>query len=202
MIAYIEGRLLESTLLSVIIATDSGLGYEVFMPGHSLSRLPSKGSRVAVYTSFVVREDAQELFGFESFDERQTFDLLRSLNKVGARTALGILAVYRPDDLRRLVYEDDPTPLTRVSGIGKKTAQTVFLELKFKLKVDDVAGLAPTQGATSVFRDALDGLAGLGYAEDEAAPVLKKILDADPGFDVSEALRAALRALGKARSDA
>lgn len=202
MIAYIEGQLLEFTLHSVLIATDSGLGYEVFMPGHSLSRLPAKGSRVAVYTSFVVREDAQELFGFESFDERQTFDLLRSLNKVGARTALGILAVYRPDDLRRLVYEDDPTPLTRVSGIGKKTAQTIFLELKFKLKVDDVAGLAPTQAAKSVFRDALNGLAGLGYAEDEATPVLKKILDADTDLDVSGALRAALRALGKARSDA
>lgn len=203
MIAYIEGRLLESTLQSVLIATDSGLGYEVFMPGHSLSRLPSVGSRMAIFTSFVVREESQELFGFESFDERQTFDLLRSLNKVGARTALGILAVYRPDDLRRLVFEDDPTPLTRVSGIGKKTAQTVFLELKFKLKVEDVAGLAaPTPAATSVFRDALTGLSGLGYAEDEATPVLKKILDADHDLDVSGALRAALRALGKARSEA
>lgn len=203
MIAYIEGRLLESTLQSVLIATDSGLGYEVFMPGHSLSRLPSVGSRMAIFTSFVVREESQELFGFESFDERQTFDLLRSLNKVGARTALGILAVYRPDDLRRLVFEDDPTPLTRVSGIGKKTAQTVFLELKFKLKVEDVAGLAaPTPATTSVFRDALTGLSGLGYAEDEATPVLKKILDADHDLDVSGALRAALRALGKARSEA
>lgn len=202
MIAYIEGRLLESALTSILIVTDAGLGYEVHMPSHSLSRLPQKGSRLAVYTSFVVREDAQELFGFETYDERLTFDLLRSLNKVGARTALGILSVYRPDDLRRLVLEDDPTPLTRVSGIGKKTAQTVFLELKFKLKVENVPGLAHHAPATSVFKDALDGLGGLGYSEDEAMPVLKKVLDASPDLDVSGALRAALRALAKGRSDA
>lgn len=157
---------------------------------------------MAVYTSFVVREDAQELFGFETFDERLTFDLLRSLNKVGARTALSILTVYRPDDLRRLVLEDDPVPLTRVSGIGKKTAQTIFLELKFKLKADGVSPLSSGGFvATSVFKDAMDGLAGLGYSEDEVIPVLKKIIEAEPDLDVSGALRAALRALAKTRSE-
>lgn len=202
MIAYLEGRLLESALNSIIVVTDAGIGYEVFMPGHSLSRLPQKGTRVAVYTSFVVREDAQELFGFETYDERQTFDLLRSLNKVGARTALGILTVYRPDDLRRLVLDDDPVPLTRVSGIGKKTAQTVFLELKFKLKADGVTSLGGSAfTGSTVFKDAMDGLGGLGYSEEEAASVLKKILEAEPDLDVSGALRAALRALAKARSE-
>lgn len=202
MIAYLEGRLLESTLNSIILVTDAGLGYEVFMPAHSLSRLPQKGARAAVFTSQVVREDAHELFGFDSFDERRTFDLLRSLNKVGARTALGILSVYRPDDLRRLVLDDDPLPLTRVSGIGKKTAQTIFLELKFKLKVEDVPALTlSSPRASSVFKDALAGLLGLGYSEDEAGPVLKNILESEPELDVSGTLRSALRALARIRSD-
>lgn len=198
MIAYIEGRLLAATVTTAVIATDSGLGYEVFMPGHSLSRLPEKGGRVAVYTSFVVREDAQELFGFDTWDERQTFDVLRSLTKVGPRTALAVLTVFRPDDLRRLVLEDDPTPLTRVSGIGKKTAQTAFLDLKFKLKADGIS-LSGASGPVvgSVAKDVLAGLLGLGYSEDEATPVIKGILQAEPDLDVSSALRAALRGLGK-----
>lgn len=204
MIAYIEGRLLAATVTTAVIATDSGLGYEVFMPGHSLSRLPDKGGRVAVYTAFVVREDAQELFGFETWDERQTFDVLRSLTKVGPRTALGILTVFRPDDLRRLVLDDDPMPLTRVSGIGKKTAQTAFLELKYKLKADGIS-LGGGAGAVtgSVQKDVLEGLLGLGYSEDEAAPVIKLVLHNEPDLDVSGALRAALRGLAKSgRGDA
>lgn len=201
MIAYIEGRLLAATVTTAVIATDSGLGYEVFMPGHSLSHLPEKNGRVAVYTSFVVREDAQELFGFDTWDERQTFDVLRSLNKVGPRTALGILTVFRPDDLRRLVLDDDPTPLTRVSGIGKKTAQTAFLELKFKLKANGVSlSGAGAAVAGSVYKDVLEGLQGLGYSEDEAAPVIRGILHTEPDLDVSGALRAALRGLAKANT--
>lgn len=203
MIAYIDGRLLAATLQTAVIATESGLGYEVFLPAHSLSRLPEKGTKLAVFTSFVVREDAQELFGFETWDERETFDVLRSLTKVGPRTALAVLSVHRPDDLRRIVLEDDPTPLTRVSGIGKKTAQTVFLELKYKLKLDDVpaSGSGSARPAT-VYKDVLEGLAGLGYSEEEAAPVVKKVLADAPDLDVSGTLRASLRGLAKQGRDA
>ena len=105
-----------------------------------------------------------ELFGFATFEERQTFEVLVSISKVGARTALGILSIFRPDDLRRVVFEDDVLALTRVSGIGK-TAEHVFLELKYKLKVEDAPQAAAlTTGARpgSVFRDVLDGLGNLG----------------------------------------
>ena len=196
MIAYVEGRLAEVSANAAVIVTESGVGYEVFLPGHTMSRLPEKGGHLAVYTYFVVREDAQELFGFETWDERQTFQTLISLSKVGARTALATLSIYRPEALRRLVLDGDPTPLTRVPGIGKKTAQHVFLELKDKLKVEDAPAAAPGAPA-GVFRDALDGLAGLGYSEDEAAPVLRTVLHAEPDLDVSGALRAALKALAK-----
>ena len=203
MIAYVEGRLLETTASTVVVVTSGGVGYEIFLPAHTLSRLPGRGSDVAFYTAFIVREDAQELFGFETWDERQTFILLISLNKVGARTASAILSTFRPDDLRRVVYEDDPAPLTRVSGIGKKTAQQIFLELKYKLKVEDCPELLPAADGGhkpgSVMHDALAGLTGLGYSEGEAAPVLRQVLRDEPDLDVSGALRAALRQLARAR---
>ena len=125
--------------------------------------------------------------------------MLTSISKVGARTALGILSAFRPDDLRRLVLEDDVLALTQVSGIGKKSAQHIFLELKYKLKVEDMPAAASLQLGVpgSVYRDALTGLEGLGYAE--AAPVLKNILHEEPDLEVSEALRAALKALARER---
>ncbi len=198
MIAYIEGKIGEVWGNSCIIITKSGLGYAVALPNHTLSNLPNKGEEFKLYLSMQVREDSQDLFGFESWDERQTFEILVSISKVGARTALAILSLYRPDDLRRLVLEDDMIALTRVSGIGKKTGQHIFLELKYKLKVENVSsfiGINPSIG--SVLRDVLDGLANLGYAEDETAPIVKNILSEEPDLDVSEALRATLKALAK-----
>lgn len=202
MIAYIEGRLAEITGNACVVVTDGGVGYEVFVPGHTLSRLPEKGGRVSFFTVTEVREDALELYGFGTWDERQTFIVLTSISKVGAKTGLAILSQFRPDDLRRLVFEDDVQALTRVSGIGKKTAQHIFLELKYKLKVEDMPAatsliVAGTPGG--VFRDALAGLANLGYGEDEASHVLKEVLHDEPDLDVGGALRAALRALAKGR---
>lgn len=202
MLAYIEGRLLERAENSCVLVTAGGVGYEIFLPEHALASLPAQGGMASFFTSFIVREDAQELFGFPTWDERQTFVLLRGINRVGARTALAILSQYRPDDLRRIVAEDDANALTRVSGIGKKTAQQIFLELKYKLKPGDgpvsMAALGvPAQN--SVYRDALTGLANLGYDEDTAGPLIKEALAADPDLSVGEALRAVLKALGKGK---
>lgn len=202
MIAYVEGRLVEICGSSCVVVTEGGIGYEIYLPTQSLSRLPDRGGSVRFYTCLVVREDAQELFGFDSWDERQTFIVLTSISKVGARTALGILSTFRPDDLRRLVLDEDVLALTQVSGIGKKTAQHIFLELKYKLKVEDnPAAAALAVGAPgSVFKDALTGLEGLGYTESEASSVLKTVLRDEPDLDVSGALRAALKALARERS--
>ena len=203
MLAYIEGRLLERAETSCVLVTAGGVGYEIFLPEHALASLPAQGGMASFFTSFIVREDAQELFGFPSWDERQTFVLLRGINRVGARTALAILSQYRPDDLRRIVAEDDANALTRVPGIGKKTAQQIFLELKYKLKPGDgpVSLSAPSSSApaNTVYRDALTGLANLGYDEDMAGPLLKEALAADPDLSVGEALRAVLKAVGKGK---
>ncbi|MBR3880945.1 MAG: Holliday junction branch migration protein RuvA [Mailhella sp.] len=203
MLAYIEGRLIERAENSCVLVTAGGVGYEVFLPEHALASLPAQGGMASFFTSFIVREDAQELFGFPTWDERQTFVLLRGINRVGARTALSILSQYRPDDLRRIVAEDDVNALTRVPGIGKKTAQQIFLELKYKLKPGDgpisLSAPAGTVPANTVFRDALTGLTNLGYDEDTASQLLKEALAADPDLSVGEAVRAALKALAKGK---
>ena len=203
MIAYVEGRLAQVWGNTALVVTQGGVGYAVGLPAHTLASLPGRGEAVAFYTSLAVREDALELFGFASFEERQTFEVLVSISKGGARTALGILSIFRPDDLRRLVLEDDVLALTRVSGIGKKTAEHIFLELKYKLKVDDAPQAAALVGSGvrpgSVFRDVLDGLGNLGYSEDACAPMVKKILLEEPDLDVTGALRAALKTLAKGK---
>lgn len=202
MIAYMEGRLAEVMEDAVLLITGGGVGYEVFMPGHFLARLPKRGEELFCYTVTVVREDALELYGFPTWDERQTFITLTSISRIGSKTALAILTVFRPDDLRELVAGEDVASLTRVPGIGKKTAQQLFLELKYKLKVGDTASLPNMAlgSAGSVARDGVAGLMNLGYAEEEVTRVVKQILAEEPDLDVSGLLRAALKSLGKGRT--
>ncbi len=201
MIAYVEGRLGEIRDNACVLLTDGGIGYEIFLPARTLAALPAAGERFSLYTFLVVREDAQELYGFETWDERLTFGILLSISKVGARTALSILSTFKPDDLRHIVLEDEPLALTRVSGIGKKTAQHIFLELKYKIRTDSISNTTPSNVIRpgSVYHDALSALAGLGYGEEETGALLKSILHEEPDLDVSGALRAALKALAKGR---
>lgn len=198
MIGYIEGRLLEVTDNACLVLTQGGVGYELFLPPHSLARLPQKGEEVIFYVHTQVREDALELFAFDTWDERETFQTLIGINRVGARTALGILGAFRPDELRQLVLDDDALGLTRVSGIGKKSAQQIFLELKYKLKLEAVPGrVSASRGGAALFKDAVAGLANLGYGEDEASSVVKEVLAAEPDLDVGGILRAALKRMAK-----
>ena len=201
MIAYLKGRVGETLENACVLITEGGVGYEVFLPVHTLAAAPPKGEEFELYVCTVVREDALELYGFATFDERQTFKVLTSISKVGSKTAVAILSCFRPEDLRRIVLEDDVLMLTQVSGIGKKTAQHIFLELKYKLEpgTTTLAALAgPAAGL--VMRDALTGLTNLGYAEQEALRVLKDVLAAEPDLDVSAALRAALKAMAKLKN--
>lgn len=193
MIAYVEGRLAERTQNGCVLVTGGGVGYEIFLTAHALSRLPSAGEAVSFFTATVVREDALELFGFDDWDEREIFRLLISISRVGARTAMNILSVFRPDDLRRLVAEDDVLSLTRVPGIGKKTGQQIFLELKYKLKGEAALPSLEAGAPGSVLADAVAGLVNLGYGEDEAIQTVKQALAEEPDLDVASALRASLK---------
>ena len=199
MIAYLEGRLAETWEDACLLVTESGVGYEVGLPTHACAALPGRGGAVAFYICHVIREDAQELYGFATFEERQTFRVLLSISKVGARTALAVLSQFRPDELRRVAAEEDVTALTRVPGIGKKTAQHILLELKYKLKTAELPAALSAARPSTVFRDAVDGLLNLGYPEEECAALVRELLKESPDLDVGEVLRAALRTLGKGR---
>jgi len=205
MIAYLEGRLLyadQGGRGACVVLTAGGVGYEVHLPAPLLARLPAVGENVAFHVSTIVREDALDLYGFASADERETFNVLLSVSKLGPKTAMATLAVFSPEELRAAVAGEDPGALTRVPGIGKKSAQHIFLELKYKLgpsQAAPVPGAATLGGQASVFRDALTGLTNLGYDEDEARSALEQVFKTEPDLDVAAALRAALKNMAKNR---
>ena len=198
MIAYLEGLLAETWGTSCIVVTRGGVGYELDLPAHTMASLPGRGESVALYTSLVVREDAQQLFGFATFEERQVFEVLLTISKVGARTALAILSLYRPDDLRRIVLEEDVDALTRVSGIGKKTAQKLILELKDKLSMEDMIdaayndSVAVQNAAGDVRTNVISALTALGYSGVEAGRAVSRV-DGSADMDEEQLLKAALR---------
>src|SRR5690606_29677817 len=170
----------------------NGVGYEVDVPMSSFYNLPALGERVTLLTHFVVREDAQVLFGFLTHEERTTFRLLVKISGVGPRTALAILSGLSVSELAQAVSLQETGRLVKVPGIGKKTAERLLLELKGKLGAD--LG-AVRGGATSDAQaDILQALLALGYNDKEAAAALKA-LPADVG--VSDGIKLALKALAR-----
>jgi len=191
MIGRITGTLAEKAPPHLLIDVN-GVGYEVDVPMSSFYNLPAIGERVTLLTHFVVREDAQVLFGFLTHDERATFRLLVKISGVGPRTALAILSGLSVVELAQAVTLQESTRLVKVPGIGKKTAERLLLELKGKLG-DALA--APTQAAGGGTQsDILQALLALGYNDREAAAALKAL---PPDVAVSEGIKLALRALAK-----
>jgi Holliday junction DNA helicase RuvA len=154
-------------------------------------QLPATGQRVTLHTTLIVREDAHLLFGFASGAERQAFKQLLKISGIGARTALAVLSGMTVDELHQAVAAQDGARLTRVPGIGKKTAERLLLELRDKLEV----GVAAPAGTAQTSRsDTLNALLALGYNEKEAAAALTK-LPAD--LSTAEAIRQSLKLLSK-----
>jgi Holliday junction DNA helicase RuvA len=192
MIGRLEGRLLEKNPPQVLVDA-GGVGYEVDVPMSTFYNLPELGAKVALFTHLVVREDAHLLFGFATEAERRVFRQLLKVSGVGARTALAVLSGLSVGDLAQAVTMQDAGRLTKVPGIGKKTAERLLLELKGKLGVElttavDVHRL-PAAGS-----DVLNALLALGYNEKEALAATKQ-LPAD--VSVADGIRQALRALSK-----
>jgi Holliday junction DNA helicase RuvA len=189
-IGKLSGILSEKNPPQVLVDCN-GVGYEVDVPMSTFYNLPATGERVSLLTHFVVREDAQILFGFGTASERATFRLLIKISGVGPRMALGILSGLSADELARAVSDQDAGRLTKVPGIGKKTAERLLLELKGKLGAD----LGPNLFATPDHQtDILQALLALGYNDKEAAAALKA-LPAEVG--VSDGIKLALKALAK-----
>ncbi len=191
MIGRLTGLLAEKNPPQLLIDCH-GVGYEVDVPMSTFYNLPATGEKVALLTHFVVREDAQILYGFGSATEREAFRQLIKISGVGPRTALGILSGMSVADLAQAVTAQEAGRLTKVPGIGKKTAERLLLELKGKLGAD----LGPLAGPprTDAHNDIQQALLALGYNDKEAAAALKA-LPADVG--VSDGIKLALKALAK-----
>ena len=190
MIGRLTGTLAAKSPPQLLIDVN-GVGYEVDVPMSSFYNLPTVGERVTLLTHFIVREDAQVLFGFLTHDERATFRLLVKISGVGPRTALSILSGLSVNELAQAVSLQESGRLVKVPGIGKKTAERLLLELKGKLG-DSLA--VPVSVAAGAQGDILQALVALGYSDREASAALKA-LPQDVG--VSDGIKLALRALAK-----
>jgi len=187
LIGRISGRLLSKNPPQVLLEA-AGVGYEIDVPMSTFYSLPATGEAVTLHTHLVVREDAHILYGFATLEERAAFRRLIRISGVGARTALSVLSGLSVAELAQAVALQDTARLTKVPGIGKKTAERLLLELKGKILETDSK---PASGSTS---DVLNALVGLGYSEKEALAAVKGL---PPGLAVTEGIRAALKALAK-----
>ncbi|UJX39951.1 Holliday junction branch migration protein RuvA [Desulfovibrio sp. JY] len=202
MIGYIEGRVVVRRDRYAIVLTPGGVGYELELPGPAAAALPAPGGQASLFVHTVVREDAFELFGFATLEDRETFRILIGITKLGPKTALAILSRYTADDLSRIVATGDLDALTQVSGIGKKSAQRILIELTYKFEgraVTAAAALAPIPGG-GVLADVVAGLTNLGYPEADARRVGTAVLDDEPDLDVAGALRQALKRLASEKT--
>ena len=191
MIGRLSGTLLEKNPPEVLLDCH-GVGYEVQVSMGTFYNLPALGEKVTLLTHFVVREDAQLLYGFGTPAERAAFRELIRISGVGPRTALAVLSGMSVTELSQAVTQQEAGRLVKVPGIGKKTAERLLLELKGKLGADlGAPGAHPVSDAQA---DILQALLALGYSDKEAAATLKT-LPADVG--VSEGIKLALKALAK-----
>ena len=189
MIGRLTGTLAERSPPQLLIDVN-GVGYEVDVPMSSFYNLPGLGERVTLLTHFVVREDAQILFGFLTHEERQTFRQLIRITGVGPRMALSLLSGLSVGELAQAVARQETGRLVKVPGIGKKTAERLLLELKGKL-ADAIS--APASIADDAQADILQALIALGYSDREAAAALKNL---PAGTSVSDGIKLALKSLG------
>ena len=176
-----------------MIVSCGGVGYEIDVPMSTFYPLPRTGEEVTLLTHLVVREDAHLLFGFLSANERMAFRQLLKISGVGPKVALGVLSGLSVDDLATAVASEDAARLTKVPGIGKKTAERLVLELRDKLPkaVTAVSAANPASGASG---DVLSALLALGYNDREAQAAVKQLQAELP---IADAIRQALKLLAK-----
>lgn len=197
MIASVRGVVLEVALDHAVVEA-AGVGYRVNATPSTLATLRS-GSEARLITAMIVREDSMTLYGFCDAETRDLFQTLLSVSGVGPRLAMATLAVHDATALRQALADGDVTALTRVPGIGKRSAERMVLELRDKVGVVAGAGAAPALNGHAVRGPVMEALVGLGFAVKQAEEATDKVLAADRDASTSTALRAALSLLGKAK---
>lgn len=192
MIGRLSGLLLEKNPPQLLLDVQ-GVAYEVDVPMSTFYNLPATGERLTLFTHLVVREDAHLLYGFGSEHERRAFRQLLKVNGIGARIALSVLSGMSVAELAQAITLQEASRLTRIPGIGKKTAERILLELKDKLGADltQTVGIHRAPPASS---DILNALLALGYSDKEAVSAVKDLPD---GVSVSDGIKQALKKLAK-----
>ena len=193
MIGKLTGTLLEKNPPQILIDCH-GVGYEVDVPMSTFYNLPAAGEKVSLLTHFVVREDAQILYGFGTAAEREAFRQLVKISGIGPRTALSVLSGLSVTELAQAVTAQEAGRIVKVPGIGKKTAERLLLELKGKLGADLPALGAAASAVGDAAADIQQALMALGYNEKDAAAALKAL---PAGVGVAEGIKLALKALAR-----
>jgi Holliday junction DNA helicase RuvA len=193
MIGRLSGVLLEKNPPQLLLDVQ-GVAYEVDVPMSTFYNLPNTGDRITLFTHLVVREDAHLLYGFGSESERRAFRQLLRVNGIGAKIALAVLSGLSVGELAQAVTLQESGRLTKIPGIGKKTAERILLELKDKLGVELTHAVGINRPAP-VSSDILNALLALGYSDKEAVAAVKQLPD---GVAVADGIKQALKLLAKA----
>ncbi len=199
MIAHLKGRLLHKSPVSLVVDVQ-GVGYEVFIPLTAYYQLPECGATIALFIHTHLREESLKLFGFLNAEEKQMFELLIRISKVGPKIALAILSGMTAQDLTQAVFNNDISTLNTIPGVGRKTAERLALELKDKLSEMNLqpqttaaaAGNAPGNGLRD---DAVSALVNLGYKKAQAEQALRKVWRDEARPSLEELIRDSLNCL-------
>lgn len=203
MIGLIQGQVHHLMAPTVVVMTTAGVGYEIEMPLNAFCQVQLNQS-VILWTHFLVREDAQLLFGFLSHSDREVFRLLLKVNGVGAKMALAMMSTVTVQELHQFVMNNDELALTRIPGVGKKTAQRLIVELKDKIKhLGDTSGFAPSLPLATdsgnegiIIAEVEAGLIALGYRDKEAQAAIKLAKSTiDSPLTIQNLLKASLKNL-------
>lgn len=174
MIAFIKGTILAKGKDHLVVETSGGVGYEIKMTLLQLSKF-SLGQSVGLHTYLKVSDSAQDLYGFETTEEKSFFELLMTVSGVGPKSAMNILSLGNISQIQSAIARGDLTYLTSVQGLGKKTAERLIVELKTKITTSIDGGDAYTSAESSVLGEVIDGLMAMGYSKEEAKEKVKGI---------------------------
>ena len=200
MIAFVKG-ILDTVDADRVVVENQGVGFEILVPGSVAEGLPETGNEVKLYTYTHVREDALQLYGFLTGDERKMFELLITVNGIGPKGALAILGVMDADTLRFSILAGDDKSIAKAPGIGTKTAAKLILELGDKCSLEmpegesqSGRGKQPSDDAADAGNDAVQALVALGYSSGEAAAAVRRV-DITPDMGVEDILKQSLKNL-------
>lgn len=195
MIIFLEGAIELKGNKFVAVKTSGGVGYKVFTTEETLHKIPEKGAKINLWTHLYMREDSLELYGFLHYAEMEFFETLINVPGIGPKGALGVLSIAPVDTLKKAIASGDTSYLTRVSGIGRKTAEKIVLELKDKILAKGISALEAPELKEEA--DALDALMQLGYSQREAREALQRLPKEIRGTE--KRLKEVLKLIGKAQ---